>query len=152
MSAAEYDAHYLAGNYYQWNTATAGTGGTITSGNAAGSICPKGWRLPTSGADGGEFQQLRVAGNTNNDVTKFVSAPYYFVRGGVVWSSTNPFTGAGNPGRYWSSTVATSDSAEHSYLLYFFGTSAIFTTDNGLGTNPVTPTRHLGLSVRCIAR
>ena len=49
-----YDAHYLAGNYYQWNTATAGTGGTqITANkdnpvNASNSICPKNWRLPTS--------------------------------------------------------------------------------------------------------
>lgn len=152
MSATEYDAHYLAGNYYQWNTATAGTGGTMTSGNAAGSICPKGWRLPTSGTDGGEFRQLTAAGNINSDVTKLVSAPYYFVRGGVVWSATNPFAHAGYAGRYWSSTSADYASGEHSYLLYFWNTSNIATTDNGLGTNPVTPTRHLGLSVRCIAR
>ena len=55
-----YDAHYLVGNFYQWNAATAGSGGTITSGeindipadletnlvSAEDSICPKGWELP----------------------------------------------------------------------------------------------------------
>ncbi len=56
-----YDAHYLFGHYYQWNTAAAGTGGENISSpesanndstalvNAQDSICPKGWRLPTSG-------------------------------------------------------------------------------------------------------
>ena len=31
ISGSTYNAHYLAGNLYQWNAATAGTGGTITS-------------------------------------------------------------------------------------------------------------------------
>lgn len=62
-----YDAHYLTGNLYQWNAATAGTAigvnsGTPTSDAAAevaklkdapGSICPKGWRLPVGGAVNG---------------------------------------------------------------------------------------------------
>ena len=53
-----YDAHFLAGNYYQWNTATAGTGATTTSMmNASGSICPRGRQLPVGGSLG-EFQAL----------------------------------------------------------------------------------------------
>lgn len=51
-------AHYIVGNHYQWNAATAGTGGSITEGQATSSICPKGWRLPTSGVDGSELQEL----------------------------------------------------------------------------------------------
>lgn len=47
-TSTEYDAHYLAGNYYQWNAAAAGTGGTITNANATESICPKNWKLPNS--------------------------------------------------------------------------------------------------------
>ena len=44
-----YDGHYLVGNYYQWNAATAGTGGTIKNyATATGAICPRGWKLPTS--------------------------------------------------------------------------------------------------------
>lgn len=44
-----YDAHYLIGNYYQFATATAGTGTPNTQANAPSSICPKGWTLPRAG-------------------------------------------------------------------------------------------------------
>ncbi len=50
-----YDAHYLIGNYYQFNTATAGSGSadqvstTTNLVDVEDSICPKGWQLPTSG-------------------------------------------------------------------------------------------------------
>ncbi len=58
-----YDAHYLIGNYYQWNTTTAGSGAGLMSPesaktdsatlvNATDSICPKGWQLPVSGSNG----------------------------------------------------------------------------------------------------
>ena len=40
----------LAGNYYSWYAATAGSGTSYrTSGTAVDSICPKGWRLPYGG-------------------------------------------------------------------------------------------------------
>ena len=48
-TAGEYDPHYLMGNAYQWNTATAGSGGSIINQNATNSICPKGWRLSPGG-------------------------------------------------------------------------------------------------------
>lgn len=53
-----YDAHYLLGNYYQFNVATAGSGEELINQNitaleqlkdAPDSICPKGWQLPVSG-------------------------------------------------------------------------------------------------------
>lgn len=46
-----YDAHYLIGNYYQFNAVTAGSGAGITTFNtvAGNSICPKGWMLPAAG-------------------------------------------------------------------------------------------------------
>ncbi len=70
-----YDAHYLIGNYYQWNTVTAGTGVGLKEKNAvaSGSICPKGWMLPAGGTndnnkpivnpnqDKASFYQLSVA-------------------------------------------------------------------------------------------
>ena len=46
-----YDAHYLIGNYYQFNAATAGTGATVSTTDAPSSICPKGWVMPTAGTD-----------------------------------------------------------------------------------------------------
>ncbi len=49
-TAQTYDAHYLVGNYYQYNAATAGTGtASVVNANAPSSICPKGWTLPRSG-------------------------------------------------------------------------------------------------------
>ena len=47
-----YDAHYLIGNYYSYNAATAGTGASVSTegANATGNICPKGWDLPSAGA------------------------------------------------------------------------------------------------------
>ena len=43
-----YDSHYLIGNYYQYNTAVAGSSKKVSSGNgnAPESICPRGWKLP----------------------------------------------------------------------------------------------------------
>ena len=61
--SGEYDAHYLAGNYYQFNALAAGTAdSTVLSPEAAwndanklvdakSSICPKGWKLPVAGGN-----------------------------------------------------------------------------------------------------
>ncbi len=77
----EYDAHYLLGNYYQWNTATAGSGGEIVSSgtegdnanfipnNAKDSICPKNWQLPT--ADSGVARNATDIANIGNYTEKY---------------------------------------------------------------------------------
>lgn len=59
-----YDAHYLIGNYYSWEAATAGSGVATNEANtnntgansnpeklidATDSICPNGWKMPTAG-------------------------------------------------------------------------------------------------------
>ena len=44
-----YDAHYLVGNYYQYNAALAGTRKNPNSTKSTSSICPKSWLLPSSG-------------------------------------------------------------------------------------------------------
>ncbi len=58
-----YDAHYLIGNYYQFNAAAAGSGGEKIYSpensshiwdnlvNTADSICPRGWTLPKAGTN-----------------------------------------------------------------------------------------------------
>lgn len=63
-STKTYDAHYLIGNLYQFNAATAGSGGrevvsaasSVTDAKALleaqDSVCPRGWQLPTGGANG----------------------------------------------------------------------------------------------------
>lgn len=134
------NAHYLVGNYYQWNAVTAGTGGTITSGQATNSICPKGWRLPTNNNSTiGSYKALISAGSIN-DVATLVGAPYYFVKAGNIWPDSKLLGYAGSNGTYWTSTPD-ADGAR-SLNLYFTTT---ITVNNDWY-------RQMGLSVRCIAR
>ena len=135
--AKTYDAHYLVGNYYQWNAATAGTGGTDVVGeDATDSICPKGWKLPTpNNSNSGSFGGL--VGSLNS--TTITQAPYYFNPSGYVDSGSLWL--AGNEGDYWSSTAHSS--ASNAYLLYFY-------LDN-VGPSGIS-LRYYGRSVRCLAR
>jgi len=143
FSATEYDAHYLVGNQYQWNTATAGTGASVSSMEANGSICPKGWKLPTSGTNTlGSFSYLVNAGSVGTQTSSLTKAPYYFIRGGSVRQDVNYLlSNVGSYGAYWSSSPS---GANNAYYLYFGATS-----DIDLSANFV---RSGGFAVRCIAR
>ena len=139
ISGSTYNAHYLVGNLYQWNAATAGTGGTITSQEATDSICPKGWQLPTSNnSNSGSFQALMNAYSIGNDSTKITQSPLYFNPSGRVYSGSLRY--AGNRGYYWSSTAYSSTSV--AYNLYF-GSGGVYPSDGN--------TRYNGQSVRCLA-
>lgn len=137
-------AHYILGNHYAWNTATAGTGGLTTSGQAKNSICPKGWKLPAYSDSGTyDFSALLSAGSIGTDVAMLTSAPHYFVRGGYVRQGIDLYVGAGNEGDYWSSIPSSNGTDAND--LYFANTGYI--------VNPSTyPRRNLGVSVRCVAR
>ena len=140
ISGNTYNAHYLVGNFYQWNAATAGTGGTITSQEATDSICPKGWRLPTSKSSG-EYQALMAAYNitSNTDsTTRITQSPLYFHPSGYVNSGS--LRGAGSGGCYWSSTAYSS--TNYAYSLYFYSG---YVGPSGLSY------RYYGFSVRCLA-
>ena len=140
-----YDAHYLAGNYYQQNAATAGTGEQATSynANATDSICPKGWKLPTSNnSNSGSFGGLTTAygiGNNSDGANSLRKFPLYLVPAGYVTSGS--LSDAGYNGNYWSSTTA--DYRFIAYLLYFY---------SGDATPSVDGVRDYGQSVRCLAR
>ena len=152
VSDGYYDAHYLVGNYYQWSTATAGTGDSLTSANASGSICPKGWKLPTSNdAESGSFAYLiNLYGYSSG--SDLVAQPLYYVNSGSIsinrWSSA-PQTRAPSrsgvslamDGHYWSSTAYSSTS--YAYYLYF-NSGNVYPSGNG--------SRYNGYSVRCLAR
>ena len=140
ISGNTYNAHYLVGNFYQWNAATAGTGGTITSQEATDSICPKGWRLPTSKSSG-EYQALMAAYNitSNTDsTTRITQSPLYFHPSGNVFSGSLRY--AGLSGYYWSSTASSSTNIAY-YLNFYSGY-----VDPSYDTN-----RYNGFSVRCLA-
>ena len=140
ISGNTYNAHYLVGNFYQWNAATAGTGGTITSQEATDSICPKGWRLPTSKSSG-EYQALMAAYNitSNTDsTTRITQSPLYFHPSGNVYSGS--LRNAGSLGDYWSSTAFSSTNI--AYHLYF---------SSGYVSPSDVSSRYYGFSVRCLA-
>ncbi len=130
--------------YYQFNTATAGTGQYVTSdgGEAQGSICPKGWKLPlsksTNDSKNGSFAKLLNAyGVPSNSDAKLLQAPLYFVRGGYVGSGS--LSSVGSEGDY-RSQVSRSNTA--AYDLYF-GSSRVNPSANG--------DRYAGYSLRCVA-
>ena len=143
------DGHGKAGNYYNWTAAVASNAsGNIGDGNAANSICPKGWRLPNTGTY--EFSKMLYAyGITKDDkntsgyatggYNKMVASPLYFVRSGGV--SNGSLNGSASYGYYWSSAVGSG-----SYAFYLgFGSSGVNPADAGNGN------RYNGFSVRCVA-
>lgn len=144
FTATEYDAHYLVGNYYQWSTATAGTGGAITTGQASGSICPKGWKLPIGNSTGsGSFSRLVSSGNIGNDVTKITAPPYYFARSGNIDQNASSLLAyVGNGGNYWTSTPYST--ATNAYNMNIATATSLVLNDSA--------SRYFGLSVRCVAR
>ena len=156
--------HYLIGNYYSWNTATAGTGGTITSGTASDSICPRNWKLPTSNNQTkGSFYYLLSKYGLTSSVSagsyNIARSPLYFVRSGHVFPASSagrgPSLSVGNAGWYWSSRAGNIN--HRAYYLYFDKTtvnpSKVNTDgDDDLSFSDYSNRRYVGLSLRCLAR
>ena len=142
-----YDAHYLAGNYYSWEAATAGSGSSLASGDAPSSICPAGWRLPlssftynnTSGSFYYLLNQYGFTSSTGSGTNSITTAPLYFVRSGYVNPGTSYLTDAGRYGYYWSGRASSSSFAYYLHL-------------NSSSVSPSSSsTRYNGRSVRCVA-
>lgn len=163
----EYDAHYLAGNYYQWNAAAAGTGGTNINQDAVSSICPKGWRLPSTATDASTLTQgtyafllqqyglasaynsgsLTGTSNANQNAYNIVLSPLFFVRGGVLeisWEQPRErwLFNAGRDGFYWSARALSYTT--NAYSLDFDG-SALYPSGKYNYS-----TRNSGKSLRCL--
>ena len=129
------------GIYYNYCAASAGSycySYNVGSGDANYDICPKGWRLPTTGASG-EYQALYTTAY-NSNITNFMTALDTPLSGlfeiGSGYSGTNGF--------FWSSTFATT-----AYMkgLYITGTSV-----NPQFASTGYGSRGFGFSIRCIAR
>ena len=148
------------GVYYNWYTATAGTGvSTMVSAsnadltNATESICPKGWELPYGGANPTKsFYALDIAyggtGANRNDVTarnRFLASPLSFLySGGYSYSSGVMRQGLDYYG--WSRSAGTT--AGHAYFFDFN------TDSDGSGVFPQNEyhTIGCGFAVRCLAK
>ena len=151
-------------SYYSWLAATAGgknsSGSSVTTNgyNAAYSICPKGWRLPTSTTSNasaqsnnnwktGDWYALATAYGANLESDYYQNAATFYNNAGP---GTTPnfllagyyydgsFSDGGSNGYYWSSTARSSTDA---YLLYFY---------SGLVNSAGYNNRRLGRSVRCV--
>lgn len=148
------DAHYHIGNFYSWPAATTTSGGAD---QASDSICPAGWKLPTSGTSGslnisnadgdGSFEYLlrhyNWAGSTSIQPSAIGSAgiygaPLYFFSGGRL--DNGQYLNGSTLGYYWSSTPSGSDNA---YSLYFYSGYVSPSTDNA---------RYGGMPVRCLVQ
>ncbi len=166
-SAANSDADTNKyGAYYTWCAATAGT--CVNSGEAAGSICPKGWRLPTSNktsttATGYNYSFNKLVMNGSSQITATdawktnqtdttlgnsfgittatkgaVFSGGFFPAAGYVSGGSLDYVGSLS--YYWSSTAA--GSSGNAYTLYFLS-SNVDPSNNGA--------RYCGFSVRCVA-
>ena len=133
------------GYYYNWYAATAGTGtASMASGDATGSICPKGWRLPanyTSDPDKsyGSITEkyLGFHVNTSGDYTaKMEAIPLQFLLAGFY--DGGAFYYGGVFGDYWPSTASTAANG------YNLGYATSFTDPQGSNV------KYYGFSVRCV--
>ena len=147
-------------SYYSWDAATLGSGRSISTDNtnAPYSICPKGWKLPTTyngsgtAAEATDFRKLMIALGGSNSVQtydsstsptgatmygKLTASPYNFLLAGSY--RTGSFISGGSGGYYWSAT-SFSSSAGARYLT-FSSTSVDSAYYYG---------RRGGFSVRCV--
>ena len=129
------------GVYYNYCAASAGNycfgNGTSTgspSGNATEDICPKGWRMPTSGSSG-EYRALYTA--YSSDATSFLNALSTPLSGNFSGGSAHDQDAYGY---FWSSTRYNSNASGMYQLL--FNSSSVYPS------NAVS--RVMGLSVRCL--
>ena len=142
------------GNYYNWYTATAGTGkGTMQStsttnlDNAASSICPKGWRLPDGGESPvGSFYALDIAlggnGTDRIDATqrnKYLASPYLFPYSGY-YDIANGVDRQGSNGNWWTRGAHTTTGRAYRFHL---NTDGYVSSQSGANVGS-------GISVRCL--
>lgn len=157
-----YDAHYLIGNYYQWNIATASSDGTSVSTGAETdpsnlvdapySLCPKNWQLPASGRNintdvpfdrENSFYRLVLSYNYPNVANSIINQRLYFVPAGLINVHTGALRLAGQYGVYWGSTAGTTARQAYGLRMGY--------PDDLLPSGPVM-NRFDGLSIRCLAR
>lgn len=137
------------GYFYNWPAATAGeTQASITSGNAAHSICAKGWRLPTGG-NTGEFAMLNAKMNNPAATSSSTSGGTGYYQN---WHYTGQFKGV-FAGEWWAGFynqggwgLLWSSSAYPVWSVY--ASSASFNAGN---VNPGNSSgRDSGYGVRCL--
>jgi uncharacterized protein (TIGR02145 family) len=144
-----------AGNYYNWFSATAGTGTyERISGNAEDSICPRGWRLPEVSISSNKSYYYAFDYTYAANGTTIVNNPLNFVAAGYYDHTNDQMAGHYydniHDGRYWMNSTTNNNSqmsSAQSFELRMIesgSTGGISTGSSNFKGN--------GLSVRCIAR
>ena len=144
-------------SYYSWDTATLGSGRSISADNtdAAYSICPKNWKLPTIRTTSvsnwqtkSDFYALAHQYGLNSTTQAYEYDDDFYIQAGpntvpnylfAGKYSVYGLSGGGNNGLYWSATSSPELSSAH--FLNFYS-SFIEATSN-------IP-RKCGVSVRCL--
>lgn len=130
------------GCYYNWMSATAGTGlSSTTTGNAALSICPAGWALPSRD----QFIALTSAYNNNAnrsmlnaiDANNTTGAVPGITLGGLYRNSGR--NNSGSHAYYWTRTASNGQSA---FLTAIYGNTVY---------NNNSFSKYYGLAIRCIS-
>ena len=130
---------YSYGNYYTWAAAMANTDNLTSSSTSEAtntSLCPTGWKLPTSGSSDKDFAMLYT--NLSNTPANIRRYPNNFLYSGKVYGS--PVSGGGSYGIYWSESAY---NYGYAYNLDIFS-SVVNPSDYGSKNN--------GFSVRCLAQ
>ena len=126
------------GGYYNWYTATAGTGKTTSaaSQDMISSICPKNWKLPSGKTLTSDFYLLYKQYPSSSSLQ---NGPFHAAKSEYAIGSS--IGGAGIGGYFWSSTH---ENGDNTYVLNFDPNSV----------NPSTSTNKagFGFAVRCVAR
>ena len=137
----------MAGNYYNFYAATAGTGNpNLTSSDAPDSICPSGWHLPSSTGTGSytTLVQNYVGRNGNTD-GRNIDIPILtnslgFTRSGYYDYHNGNLSGQSSLGYFWSRTR---NGTTYTYYLDFNSTVLYPRRDSY---------RSFGFSLRCLTR
>ena len=134
------DEHYLVGNYYQWNTATAGTGrSTAINASTSSSICPKNWQLPEKNMDKSFDSLANVYRITTSE--PMTLPPLYFTRSGKVYLNGKNLSGIGADGYAATNSYA---STERKMVNLFLFEKELATQGEDWSVD--------GKNVRCVAR
>ncbi len=142
--AGIYDAHYLVGNYYNANAATANTVLSTTVGeDIPASICPAGWGLPNTSVINGIADTYK-----DGPLSIFIGEPIYTVFDGVIGSSKIVQAGGLIGAIYLGSSLR---SKSNIYVLMASGGSYVAGAPNSL----MLESRQLpsqGYDVRCVVK
>ena len=140
----------MAGNYYNFYAATAGSGNpSLSNGNATDSICPYGWQLAENDGDKSfsnltntylSFSTTHASGEYPSPELSSDITLLSFLRSGYYTYSNGALNSQRTRGRYWS---LRSGSGAYANDLYFNSTN--------IGPQNSSP-RGSGFILRCLAR